>query len=75
MEDETAPHHVVFDCATGATTHTVLIEKELNDMRARQAEHDQRRADEAAEEQALRDAVAAHPDPVVQALAKRAGLA
>lgn len=70
-----APHHVVFDCSTGETTYTLLTEQELADADARRLEQEQARAAADADDQALRDAVAAHSDPTVKALAARLGLA
>jgi len=74
MSEQDRPVHHEFNCATGATTVTELTDGELEGMRRRDQAEAQRKADEEAREQVLRDAVAAHPDPVVQALAKRAGL-
>lgn len=75
QDQDERPVHVNIDCTTGAVTHTALTDQEIADMKLRDdaaaTEYDRRMADE----QQLRDSVADHPDPVVQALAKRAGLA
>lgn len=71
---EERPVHSEFNVATGEETHTPITDQEWADMRQREQDAIAAEKVRVAEEEALRTAVAAHPDPVVQALAKRAGL-
>lgn len=75
MTQDERPVHVDIHVPTGAVTHTPITDEEWDAMRAATEQAwaaERREFDKTAE---LRAAVAAHPDPVVQALAARAGLA
>lgn len=67
--------HVTVDCRTGEATCTPLTRQELDEQHAAAAEAEAEQLVVRAEEERLRAAVAAHPDPIVQALAQRVGLA
>lgn len=74
MLDEERPVHTEVNVTTGETTHTPISDEEWADLKQREADAIAAAEKQEQEDQALRAAVAAHPDPVVQALAKRAGL-
>lgn len=74
-EQDERPVHHAYDCSTGETTVTPFTDGEWAEHRKTAATEAASMAALQAEDEALRTAVAAHPDPVVQALAKRAGLA
>lgn len=74
MTDEERPVHTEVNVETGETTHTPITDEEWADLKQREAAAIAATKQQEQEDQALREAVAAHPDPVVQALAKRAGL-
>lgn len=67
--------HVTVDCRSGEVTYTPLTQQELEEQKAAIAAAEAEQQAAQAEAEQLRAAVAAHPDPVVQALVKRAGLA
>lgn len=76
------PEHVVVDCASRSEVRVPMTDEEWAAHRAQAAARvEQEAADIAAREQEAREtmelakAVAAHPDPVVQALAARLGIA
>ena len=72
--EDDRPVHVVHDLSTGATTVTAISDAEWDEIDQRTAQAVAAEQQRLAEEQQLREAVDAHPDPVVQALARRAGL-
>jgi hypothetical protein len=72
--EQERPVHVDINVSTGAVTHTAVTDEEWDELRRREQEAVAAEAQQAADDDALRAAVAAHPDPVVQALAKKAGL-
>jgi hypothetical protein len=67
-------HHVVIDCATGEASYTPLTPQELADLEQRNQDHVAQVAAEKAEADGLKAAAEAHPDPLVQALARKAGI-
>jgi hypothetical protein len=72
--DEERPVRLVVDCSTGESQYVPMDDSE---WAARTREVRQAEADRTAREQRdaeLLEAVQAHPDPVVQELARRAGL-
>ena len=74
MTEEDRPAHLEINVATGAQTWTPVTDAEWDEIRQREldaATEDARRAREATE---LAQAAAEHPDPLVRALADRAGL-
>lgn len=75
MSDTDRPVHHEVDCSTGQATLTPVTDEELEQIQARTTAAFAEQAEAAAEEAALRAAVAAHPDPLVKALAARLGLA
>ena len=72
--EEDRPVHLDHNVTTGATTMTPITDAEWDAMEQR--ERDAIAENAAAEQEAveLRAAAAAHTDPLVQALAKKAGL-
>lgn len=72
--EEQRPVHRNVDVLTGEVTETPISDEDWDAMDSREAADAERRAAQQAEDEALRAAVAAHADPVVQALARRAGL-
>jgi hypothetical protein len=72
--EEDRPVHLDHNVTTGATTYTPITDTEWDEMEQR--ERDAIAANLAAEQEAalLAAAAQAHPDPLVQALAKKAGL-
>jgi hypothetical protein len=66
---------IVHDCATGEQRTVQMSPEEEKAHHAMQTAHATQIAAEEAETAALRAAVTNHPDPVVQALARRLGLA
>lgn len=68
------PVHVVIDCSTGETTSTPMTPEELSEHLSRAQEHAAAVQAHQERENALRAAVAAHQDPLVQELARRVGL-
>lgn len=73
-DTEERPVHLEVNLETGAVTHTPITDQEWDEMRQR--EQDAIAASAAAEQETadLRVAAAAHPDPLVQALARKAGI-
>lgn len=71
-EAEVVEHHEV-NCLTGEVTRTPLVDEEIAEMSSIADANEKRAAQEAADETALRQAVAGHQDPVVKALAARLG--
>lgn len=72
--EEDRPVHLDHNVATGATTMTPITDEEWDAMEQREADA---LADAAAAEQQaaeLRAAAESHPDALVQALARKAGL-
>lgn len=74
MTAEDRPVHLEINCATGAVTHTVLTDSEMIEYHRTLNNHLDQADRKAAEDASLAEAVSAHPDPVVQALARRAGI-
>jgi hypothetical protein len=74
MDIEERPVHTVVDCSTGETTHTPLTDGQWSEHRRRAAEHAAAQKAQAAADAELAQTAAAHPDPLVQALARRAGI-
>lgn len=75
MAEEDRPVHVEINVSTGAITHTPITDEEWDAMRLAEAEAVRAEEQSAESDRVLREAVAVHPDPVVQALAQRVGLA
>ena len=71
---EERPVHSELNLTTGEEIHTPVTDEEWADMKAREAQALLDEAEKAKEDAALREAVAAHPDPIVQELARRLGL-
>lgn len=74
MTDEDRPVHVEFNIERGENAYTPVTDEEWQAMKDRETTaiaDEKRRADE---DEQLRQAVQSHPDPVVQTLAKRAGI-
>lgn len=74
MTDEERPVHHTFDCSTGETTKVPVTDEELADMAERDKANTERLDQEKAEDEALRQAVMNHNDPVVKALAAKLGI-
>ncbi len=73
--DETdRPVHLEHNLTTGATTYTPISDAEWDEMEQREAEAVAAAAEAEKEAAEIRAAAEAHPDPLVQALAKKAGL-
>lgn len=72
--EEDRPVHVDFNVSTGVQTETPITDAEWDEMERREAEAIA--AESASEKEGvdLQAAAQSHPDPVVQALAKKAGL-
>lgn len=73
MSDEERPVHHEYDCATGETTITPLTDEEWEEHKQREIADKEMIAKEAADEDALREAVRNHEDPVVKALGAKLG--
>jgi len=73
-EQNDRPTHIEIDCSTGAVTHTVLADQEIEDMRQAQVRADREHRARVDADAELARAAADHPDPLVKALAQRAGL-
>lgn len=72
--EEDRPVHRVVHVPTGAVTDTPVTDAEWDEIEARAAAAAKAEKQLLAADAALREAVAAHPDPIVQALAARVGL-
>lgn len=72
--EDDRPVHVVHDVSNGATTVTAITDEEWDEIDARTAANEEAERQRLAQDEQLRQQVAAHPDPVVQALARRAGV-
>jgi len=76
MRDEAdRPVHRDYNVSTGVVTNTPVTDEEWDEMERRDAAELKRRQTQALADEQLRAVVAAHPDPVVQELARRSGLA
>lgn len=73
MSEEERPVHHVCNCATGETEITPYTDEEWEEHKQREIADKARIAKEAADEEALREAVQDHDDPVVKALAAKLG--
>lgn len=74
MDDEERPVHLIIDVSTGAETYVPVTDAEWDQMRQRQADAATEEARKATEAASLAQQAAEHPDPLVRALADRAGL-
>ena len=72
--EDDRPAHVDINVSTGAMTHIPVTDAEWDEIDARSAASASEELARQAQDQALSQAIADHPDPVVQALAKRAGV-
>lgn len=72
--EEDRPVHLDHNVTTGATTVTPITDAEWDAMEQREAEAIAATAAAEQELAELKAAAAAHTDPLVQALAKKAGL-
>lgn len=72
--EDDRPVHVEINVSTGVVSHTPVTDQEWDEIEARGAALVEAEQRQQAEDEALRQAVAEHPDPVVQALARRAGV-
>lgn len=75
MDDDRRPVHVTADCATQQITFTPLTDEEVDRQRETERAAVAEERARIAEEQRLEELVAAHPDPLVRELARRAGIA
>jgi hypothetical protein len=75
MADGERPVHAVYDCAVGEQVEVPFTDAEWAEHKARIVQDGAEREAAAKTDAELRAAVAAHPDPVVHALAARLGLA
>jgi len=73
--EEDRPVHLVIDVSKGTRTEIPITDREWDEIEQRGRNQMDREAAEAAEAAATAAAVAAHPDPLVQLLARKAGLA
>lgn len=74
MDEQDRPVHLEIDCTTGAVTHTPLTDLEWQEMQDREQQAVDDYTERQRQDLELRTAIQAHPDPVVQELAKRLGL-
>jgi len=72
--EDDRPVHLDVNLDTGAVTHTPVTDAEWLEIEARGAAAVAEEMARHRQDEQLRQAVADHPDPVVQALAKRAGV-
>lgn len=73
-DEEDRPVHVDYNVGTGVSTVTAVTDAEWDEIEARAEWARAEQSEREEQDQRLRQQVAAHPDPVVQALARRAGL-
>lgn len=73
MTDE-RPAHYHYNAETGENERIEVSDEEWEKIKRGEEENDARIKAEQEQEEALREAVKNHPDPVVQALAKKAGI-
>lgn len=71
-DDELRPMHVEYDCSAGTGKATHVSDEEWGEIKKREEEIAAAAVNRAKEDEELRQAVENHPDPVVQALAKKA---
>jgi hypothetical protein len=71
---EERPVHTVVNCETFEVTHTPMTDQEWELHKAQSAKHDQDLARQQQDDRDFQAAVAVHPDPLVQEIAKRVGL-
>jgi len=72
--EDDRPVHLDVNLDTGAVTHVPVTDAEWLEIEARGAAAVAEETARQRQDEQLRQAVADHPDPVVQALAKRAGV-
>jgi hypothetical protein len=74
MAEEERPKHYIYDCELGEEVAVPVSDEEWADIKRREAEETAQRQADAVKERELLDAIINHPDPVVQALARRVGM-
>jgi len=72
--EEDRPVHLVIDVSKNTSTEVPVTDEEWDELERAGQENLAAQQAAAADDDALRAAVQGHPDPVVQALARRAGL-
>lgn len=73
-DENDRPVHRTVHVPTGSVTDEAVTDQEWDEIEARTAQAEQAEQTRLAQDAVLQQAVDAHPDPVVQALARRAGL-
>jgi hypothetical protein len=75
MDTEERPVHAEYNCTTGEYGEVPLSDEEWDAHKQRMADAAAQLVEQQEEEERIRGLVENHPDPLVQILAKKAGLA
>lgn len=73
-DEEQRPVHHIHNVATGETESIPVTDEEWEQIKQGEKDNEAARLAEQAEEEALREAVLNHSDPVVKALGKKLGI-